>query len=274
MPHGGVQLVLLARDERDARTELAERLRDLQAEPARPAGDERRAAAQIEQLPHSHDLLPPRRSRGSRRWTIMYPHCTPASSVDLPRESRLLRRRARLSRRGPRLAPRKPAAALRDKVARYAHLTRDDLIGWHRILADKGWIAPAWPAEWGGTGWNVVQRYIFEEECGYAGAPPLMPFGLAMCAPVLLKFGTDGAEAAFPAAHLSRRRLLVPGLLRAELRLRSCLAADVRGAARRPLRRQRPEDLDDARAHGRLDLLPRAHRRRRSSASRTGYRSC
>ncbi|MET0204758.1 MAG: acyl-CoA dehydrogenase family protein, partial [Casimicrobiaceae bacterium] len=64
---------------------------------------------------------------------------------------------------------------MRDKVARYAHLTRDDLIGWHRILADKGWIAPAWPAEWGGTGWNVVQRYIFEEECGYAGAPPLMP---------------------------------------------------------------------------------------------------
>ena len=82
-------------------------------------------------------------------------------------------------------------AAMRDKVVRYAHLDRDDLLGWHRILATKGWIAPAWPQEWGGTGWNVVQRYIFEEECGYAGAPPLVPFGLAMCAPVLLKFGTD-----------------------------------------------------------------------------------
>ena len=84
--------------------------------------------------------------------------------------------------------------AMRDKVVRYAHLTRDDLLGWHRILADKGWIAPAWPAAWGGTGWNVVERYIFEEECGYAGAPPLMPFGLAMCAPVLLKFGTDAQK--------------------------------------------------------------------------------
>jgi hypothetical protein len=82
-------------------------------------------------------------------------------------------------------------APLRDKVVRYAPLTRDDLLGWHRILADKGWIAPAWPTEWGGTGWNVVQRYIFEEECGYAGAPPLVPFGLAMCGPVLLKFGSD-----------------------------------------------------------------------------------
>ena len=57
MRHRVVQLVLLARDERDARAELAERLRDLQAEPPRPAGDERRAAAEIEQLPHSHDLL-------------------------------------------------------------------------------------------------------------------------------------------------------------------------------------------------------------------------
>ncbi len=88
-------------------------------------------------------------------------------------------------------------AAMRDKVVRYAHLARDDLMGWHRILADKGWIAPAWPTEWGGTGWNVVQRYIFEEECGYAAAPPLLPFGLAMCAPVLLEFGTDAQRQRF-----------------------------------------------------------------------------
>ena len=88
-------------------------------------------------------------------------------------------------------------AALRDKVARYAHLTREDLLAWHRILAAKGWIAPSWPREWGGTDWNVVQRYLFEEECGYAGAPPLIPFGLAMCAPVLLKFGTEAQKQQF-----------------------------------------------------------------------------
>jgi alkylation response protein AidB-like acyl-CoA dehydrogenase len=80
---------------------------------------------------------------------------------------------------------------LRDKVLRYDRLSRDDLTRWHRILAARGWIAPSWPREWGGTGWNVVERYIFEEECGYAGAPPLVPFGLAMCAPVLLAFGTE-----------------------------------------------------------------------------------
>ncbi|HZQ62855.1 MAG TPA: acyl-CoA dehydrogenase family protein [Casimicrobiaceae bacterium] len=86
---------------------------------------------------------------------------------------------------------------LRDKVVRYAHLSRDDLLSWHRILAEKRWIAPAWPQEWGGTGWNVVQRYIFEEECGYAGAPPLVPFGLMMCAPVLLRFGTEAQKRRF-----------------------------------------------------------------------------
>jgi alkylation response protein AidB-like acyl-CoA dehydrogenase len=55
---------------------------------------------------------------------------------------------------------------LRAKVARYAPLCRDDLARWHRILAAQGWIAPAWPTEWGGTGWDATQRYLFEEECG------------------------------------------------------------------------------------------------------------
>jgi alkylation response protein AidB-like acyl-CoA dehydrogenase len=82
---------------------------------------------------------------------------------------------------------------LKDK----SHLSRDELLRWHRILAKKGWVAPAWPKEWGGTGWNVVRRYIFEEELGFAGCPPLMPFGLSMCAPVLLAFGTEAQKKRF-----------------------------------------------------------------------------
>src|SRR3982750_1727130 len=88
-------------------------------------------------------------------------------------------------------------ADLRDKVAAYHPLSKDDLLRWHRILAKQGWVAPSWPKEWGGTDWNVVQRYIFEEECGYAGAPPLIPFGLTMCASVLLKFGTPAQKQRF-----------------------------------------------------------------------------
>ncbi|HXH83651.1 MAG TPA: acyl-CoA dehydrogenase family protein [Candidatus Tectomicrobia bacterium] len=86
---------------------------------------------------------------------------------------------------------------LRDKVLNYRELSRDDLLRWHRILADKGWVAPHWPVEWGGTGWTVVQRYIFEEECGAAGCPPVVPFGVRMCAPVLLRFGTPEQKQRF-----------------------------------------------------------------------------
>src|SRR6267154_131549 len=88
-------------------------------------------------------------------------------------------------------------ADLQQNVLEYRHLTRDDLQRWHAILAQKGWVAPSWPREWGGTDWNVVQRYIFDEACGYAGAPPLIPFGLLMCAPVLLKFGTEAQKQRF-----------------------------------------------------------------------------
>ena len=86
---------------------------------------------------------------------------------------------------------------LRDKIADYEELTRDDLLRWHRILAKKGWVAPAWPQEWGGTGWSVVQRYLFEEECGYAGTPPLIAFSLLMCGPVLLRFGSEEQKKRF-----------------------------------------------------------------------------
>ena len=88
-------------------------------------------------------------------------------------------------------------AELREKGEKYEHLSKDELLRWHRILAKKGWVAPAWPREWGGTGWNVVQRYIFEEELGFAGAPPIIPFGVTMCAAVLLRFGTEAQKKRF-----------------------------------------------------------------------------
>src|SRR5207302_1479099 len=47
------------------------------------------------------------------------------------------------------------------------------------------------------AGENVAQRYIFEEECGYVGTPPLIPFGLTMCAAVLLRFGTEAQKKRF-----------------------------------------------------------------------------
>src|SRR5690625_1194737 len=67
---------------------------------------------------------------------------------------------------------------------------REDYVRWYGILNEKGWLAPAWPEEYGGPGWNVVQRSIFEEELALAGAPPHVPFGFTMVGPVIMNFGT------------------------------------------------------------------------------------
>ena len=62
---------------------------------------------------------------------------------------------------------------------------------WHQVLYRKGWVAPHWPAEFGGTGWTAVQRYIFELEMSRAGAPALHPQGLRLVGPVIMRFGTQ-----------------------------------------------------------------------------------
>ena len=80
-------------------------------------------------------------------------------------------------------------ADMRAKSFAHNRVKREDYIRWHRILADHGWGAPSWPKEFGGTGWNPLQRLIFEIESFKAGAPRLVPFGLSMIGPVLMKFG-------------------------------------------------------------------------------------
>ena len=86
---------------------------------------------------------------------------------------------------------------IRDKVVNYRGLSKDDVMRWHRILAAKGWSVPHWPQAWGGTGWDLTQRYLFEEQFGLSGAPNLPPFGPSMCASVLLRFGTEEQQQRF-----------------------------------------------------------------------------
>jgi alkylation response protein AidB-like acyl-CoA dehydrogenase len=70
-------------------------------------------------------------------------------------------------------------------------------IPWQKILHAKGWVAPSWPVEYGGTGWNEMQRYIFQAECARAGAPGLSPMGLRMVGPCIQKYGTPEQKAFF-----------------------------------------------------------------------------
>jgi alkylation response protein AidB-like acyl-CoA dehydrogenase len=68
---------------------------------------------------------------------------------------------------------------------------------WHKILYEKGWVAPNWPVEVGGTGWDVGQRFLFQEEVVRANCPELSPFGLTMVGPLLIQFGTDEQKKRF-----------------------------------------------------------------------------
>jgi alkylation response protein AidB-like acyl-CoA dehydrogenase len=77
------------------------------------------------------------------------------------------------------------------KVLNHKRTSRDDHLRWQKILHQQNWIAPGWPVEWGGTGWTPVQRHIFDEECAAAGAPAIIPFGVAMVAPVIIAFGSE-----------------------------------------------------------------------------------
>jgi alkylation response protein AidB-like acyl-CoA dehydrogenase len=88
-------------------------------------------------------------------------------------------------------------ADLRERTAGREEMTRDDLLTWHQTLARKGWVAPAWPTEYGGPGWTPVQRYIWAEECARAETPPILPFGINMVGPVIYTFGTPEQKERF-----------------------------------------------------------------------------
>jgi alkylation response protein AidB-like acyl-CoA dehydrogenase len=91
------------------------------------------------------------------------------------------------------------------KVLSGQHTSRDDTVRWQKILHARGWGSPSWPVAFGGTGWDPVRQYIFEEEGCAAGAPRQLPFGLKMVGPVIMQFG-----------NVAQQRRFLPRILSAE----------------------------------------------------------
>jgi alkylation response protein AidB-like acyl-CoA dehydrogenase len=94
---------------------------------------------------------------------------------------------------------------IRDAVRASREVGKDALQRWQRILYDKGWGAPAWPVEWGGTGWSLMQRHIFDEECALAFCPPLHVFNFGMLGPILIRYGSE-----------AQKKKYLPRILRSE----------------------------------------------------------
>jgi alkylation response protein AidB-like acyl-CoA dehydrogenase len=88
-------------------------------------------------------------------------------------------------------------ADLSHKVLNSLRLSRDDLQRWAKILGAKGWLGYGWPKQFGGPGWNAVQKHLFEEECALAGGPRIVPFGPVMVAPVIMAFGSPEQQQRF-----------------------------------------------------------------------------
>ena len=87
--------------------------------------------------------------------------------------------------------------ALREKVRLGIEPDKADVRAWERVLADRGWLVPHWPPEWGGTGWSPSQRAVFQEELVLGHAPELGGLTFEMIGPVLIRFGTEAQKRHF-----------------------------------------------------------------------------
>ena len=88
-------------------------------------------------------------------------------------------------------------AEYKAKIDANIRLGKEELVNWQKILFRKGWAAPTWPPEYGGTGWSHTQRHIFATEMGLIGAPEPVPFGMKMVAPVIMAYGSEEQKQRF-----------------------------------------------------------------------------
>ncbi len=110
---------------------------------------------------------------------------------------------------GPRMSPfatkcgHFSTSNLTDDLKAHAKLTpgiladHDLRVEWLKRLHKRGWSAPSWPKEYGGPGWNVMQRFIWSSECAAAGAPLGSNMGLSMVGPTLMGHGTPEQRAKY-----------------------------------------------------------------------------
>jgi alkylation response protein AidB-like acyl-CoA dehydrogenase len=87
--------------------------------------------------------------------------------------------------------------ATREKTFSGKHYDKEDHVVWQKALGKKGWLAYTWPRKFGGPGFDVTQRFLFENVLAEEGAPRIIPFGVKMVGPVIYTFGTDEQKERF-----------------------------------------------------------------------------
>jgi alkylation response protein AidB-like acyl-CoA dehydrogenase len=102
-------------------------------------------------------------------------------------------------------------ADLRAKAEIDANFEMSEIMRWHKILFQRGWVAPHWPAEHGGPGLDPTRRFILTEELELAGTPAPSPFGLGLVGPLLIQFGTPAQKQRFLPKILSGEEVWCQG---------------------------------------------------------------
>ena len=68
---------------------------------------------------------------------------------------------------------------------------REGAMAWAAALAERGWVAPHWPREYGGAGLTVMEELVFAEEFARAGVPMAGGIGVTLLGPTLIEHGTE-----------------------------------------------------------------------------------
>ena len=84
-------------------------------------------------------------------------------------------------------------------------IARAAAMDWHAALAERSWVAPHWPKEYGGGGLSAAEQFVLNQEMARAGAPGVGGSGLAMLGPTLILHGSE-----------EQRRTYLPPILAGE----------------------------------------------------------
>ena len=85
-------------------------------------------------------------------------------------------------------------------------LNRDEQQDWRAALVERGWVAPAWPPEYGGAGLSIKQQFILNQELAENGLSNVGGLGASYFGPALLVHGSE-----------EQKQELLPGILSGEV---------------------------------------------------------
>jgi alkylation response protein AidB-like acyl-CoA dehydrogenase len=88
---------------------------------------------------------------------------------------------------------------------------RADVRRFQALMHERGWGAPHWPAEWGGTGWSPLRKHLFMDELYKADGLDYGWQGLHMVAPVLIAFGSEEQKRRYLPPMLSGQEFWAQG---------------------------------------------------------------